>query len=120
MIVGADKDGTNGQNSGAAFIFSRRYELNNDTAATLWIKEGKLVAKDGGSYQYFGYEVDINRSGDKVVISSWKDGAIVSNSTAEKDGKSTQIGAAYVFARQVQNDTTSELPVWIEEAKLTA
>ncbi|KAL7454666.1 hypothetical protein ACHAWC_006289, partial [Mediolabrus comicus] len=37
MIVGADKDGTNGQNSGAAFIFSRRYELNNDTAATPWI-----------------------------------------------------------------------------------
>ena len=119
MIVGADKDGTNGQNSGAAFIFSRRYELNNDTA-TPWIKEGKLVAKDGGPYRYFGYEVDIDRSGDKVVISSFKDGAIVSNSTAEKDGKSTQIGAAYVFARKVQNDTTSELPVWIEEAKLAA
>jgi hypothetical protein len=117
MIVGADKDGTNGRNSGAAFIFSRRQEVNSDIA-TPWIKEGKLVAKDGGPYQYFGYEVDINRSGDKVVISSWKDGAIVSNSTAEKDGKSTQIGAAYVFSRRAQDDTTDL--VWFEDAKLVA
>ena len=55
------------------------------------------------------------------MISSWKDGAIVSNSTAEKDGKTTQIGAAYVFSRRAQNATnvTSDL-VWFEDAKLVA
>mmetsp|Transcript_21731 Transcript_21731/g.47384 ORF Transcript_21731/g.47384 Transcript_21731/m.47384 type:complete len:770 (+) Transcript_21731:127-2436(+) len=111
LVVGADKDGINGHFSGAAYIFSRQQGANG---TTVWAQEAKIAPDDGGVYQYFGFDVDVDSSGTTVVVPSWKDGKVVVPATEEKSGKTEQIGSVYVFTRSSDGST------WDQKAKLAA
>jgi hypothetical protein len=91
IIVGADRDDDNGQDSGSAYVFAQ------DGAA--WVEEAKLLAKDGKKGDRFGASVAVG--GNIAVV-----GAPHSDTT---DASS---GAAYVFRYNGLG--------WTEEAKLIA
>ena len=112
LVVGADKDGPNGLFSGSAYIYRREINLRNEQA--LWIEEAKIYPDDGGESQYFGHDVDIDKSGSTVVVSSWKDGEVTNPATEEKDAKTEQMGSVYIFNRD------GSFGQWTQQAKITA
>ena len=101
VVVGAQTDDDEGDNSGSAFVFTR------DTAGDLasgWTQVAKLTAGDGAASDYFGYSVSID--GDTMVVGAYFD-----------DDKATNSGSAYVFTRDTAGDLASG---WTQVAKLTA
>lgn len=50
-LIGAYRDGDNGEYSGSAYVFTR--------TNTTWIQEQKLIASDGESFDFFGSSVSI-------------------------------------------------------------
>lgn len=90
-IVGAYKDGDNGNAAGAAYIFKQD--------GTRWIQEAKLLADDAAPHDYFGYSVSISE--DCAVA-----GAFNHNGNGKGSGK------VYVFRRGPSG--------WNQEAELTA
>ena len=96
-VIGAYGDDQNGDDAGAAYIFTW------DASAGLWVQASKLTASDGAAYDNFGIAVAVDDDANTVVIGApGDDGA----------GASTDSGAAYVF--------TSSGGVWSQAAKLTA
>lgn len=77
---------------GAAYIFTR--------SGIAWSQQARLVASDGGPFDYFGGSVAL--SGDSVVLGA--DNQTVNNNAAQ--------GAAYTFERAGL--------VWSQRAKLTS
>lgn len=59
IVVGADYDNSN---RGAAYVFER-----NHGGAANWGEVRKLVASDGASADFFGYDVKVR--GDRIVVS---------------------------------------------------
>jgi cysteine-rich repeat protein len=57
LIVGAPYDDDKGSNSGSSYVYRR--------TAGVWTESVKLVAPDGSSYDYFGYDVAV--SGDTLI-----------------------------------------------------
>ena len=101
VVVGAQTDDDEGDNSGSAFVFTR------DTAGDLasgWTQVAKLTAGDGAASDYFGYSVSID--GDTMVVGAYFD-----------DDKATNSGSAYVYTRDTAGDLASG---WTQVAKLTA
>ena len=90
-VIGADLDDNKGNNSGAAYVFTR--------SGSTWSQQAKLTADDGAADDIFGIRVAL--SGDTAVIGAARD-----------DDKGDNSGAAYVFIR---SGTT-----WSQQAKLTA
>ena len=91
-IVGADGNDGNGNNAGAAYIFSR----NNG----VWTQQQRLHASDAGDSDGFGAGVCIE--GDTAVVA-----AFAANTSSAPDS-----GAAYVFTRSGN--------VWIQQQKIFA
>ncbi len=79
IVVGANYDDDNGDNSGSAYVFTR-----NQGGADSWGQVNKLTASDGEAQDVFGWSVSI--SGDTIVVGA-RDG----------DGEGTNSGAAYVY-----------------------
>jgi len=75
IVVGANKDNANGQNSGSAYVFT-------GSGAT-WTQQAKLTASDGAPSYLFGRSVSI--LGDTIVVGA--------------NGASGGSGSAYVFTR---------------------
>ena len=92
-IVGARREDTNGDNAGAAYIFTR--------SGTSWSQQQKIQASNAGQYDEFGQSVSISGDGNRVVV-----GAIY------EDTDATNSGGAYVFSR---SGTT-----WSQEALIKA
>jgi len=90
-VIGADLDDEKGDNSGAAYVFTR--------SGSTWSQQAKLTADDGAAGDLFGIRVAL--SGVTAVIGAARD-----------DDKGDNSGAAYVFIR---SGTT-----WSQQAKLTA
>ncbi len=90
-VIGADLDDEKGDNSGAAYVFTR--------SGTTWSQQAKLTANDGAAGDLFGIRVAL--SAVTAVIGAARD-----------DDKGDNSGAAYVFIR---SGTT-----WSQQAKLTA
>ena len=90
-VIGADLDDEKGDNSGAAYVFTR--------SGSTWGQQAKLTADDGAAGDLFGIRVAL--SGVTAVIGAARD-----------DDKGDNSGAAYVFIR---SGTT-----WSQRAKLTA
>ncbi len=88
-IVGSERDGDNGSNSGSAHIFKRD--------GMTWSQEAKLLPDDGAAFDFFGESVSI--SGDYVVVGA-----------RFVDDNGSNSGSVYVFKR---SGTT-----WSQEAKL--
>ena len=91
-IVGADGNDGNGNNAGAAYIFTR----NNG----VWTQQQRLHASDAAESDGFGAGVCLD--GDVAVV-----GALIGNNLSGIDS-----GAAYVFTRSEN--------VWIQQQKLVA
>ena len=77
-VVGAHQDDANGQDSGAAYIYTR--------SAGVWSQAAKLTASDGEAYDNFGISVAVD--GDTVVIGASGD-----------DDNGADSGSAYVFVK---------------------
>ena len=92
-VIGADRNGDNGTNSGSAYVFVR-------DGTGIWREQQKLNASDGAEGDQFGFSASV--SGDTVVI-----GAVSDNDS----GSST--GSAYAFVRDGAG-------VWREQQKLIA
>ena len=80
-VVGAPQDDDNGDNSGAAYVFTR------DPLSGEWSQPIKLTASDGDTSDEFGHSVAVH--GDTIVV-----GAYQHDLDSESDA-----GAAYVFTR---------------------
>jgi len=78
IVVGAQLDDDNGNNSGSAYIFER-----NQGGADNWGQVKKILASDGAADDDFGHEVAI--SGGTVVVGA--------------DGDDAAAGSAYIFER---------------------
>ena len=91
ILVGARRDDDNGDESGAAYLFTR-YESD-------WIQQAKLTAADGEAGAEFGRSVAL--SDDTAIIGAARD-----------DEKGEDSGSVYVFTRSGTN--------WSQLAKLTA
>lgn len=91
ILVGARRDDDNGDESGAAYLFTR-YGFD-------WIQQAKLTAADGEAGAEFGRSVAL--SDDTVIIGAARD-----------DEKGEDSGSVYVFTRSGTN--------WSQLAKLTA
>ncbi|WP_108812117.1 FG-GAP repeat protein [Sphingorhabdus sp. Alg231-15] len=90
-VAGAIGHDQNGDNSGAAYVFTR--------SGTTWSQQMKLTAADGAEGDAFGQSIAL--SGDTLVIGAPHD-----------DDKGNGSGSVYVFTR---SGTT-----WNRQAKLTA
>lgn len=108
-VVGAFRDGEEGDGSGSAFVFRRDDNgTPSDPSDDLWVEESKLTASDGSPGDEFGQSVSI--SGGRIIV-----GAHFS------DRAGSDSGSAYIFRRSDNgtppnpNDDT-----WIEEAILNA
>jgi hypothetical protein len=97
IVVGADGDDDNGDDSGAAYVFGR-----NQGGADRWGEVAKLTASDGVAHDYFGRAAAI--SGDTVVVGAPFD-----------DDNGDDSGAAYVYRRN-----QGGLDQWGQVAKLLA
>ncbi|MBF0452859.1 MAG: carboxypeptidase regulatory-like domain-containing protein [Candidatus Magnetomorum sp.] len=75
-IIGAYRDDDKGDSSGTAIIF--KYDKNT------WVKQTRLVANDGKSNDYFGYDVAI--SGEYAAIGSYR-----------SDAKGMNVGSVYIY-----------------------
>jgi hypothetical protein len=91
ILVGARRDDDNGDESGAAYLFTR---YGSD-----WIQQAKLTAADGEAGAEFGRSVAL--SDDTAIIGAARD-----------DEKGEDSGSVYVFTRSGTN--------WSQLAKLTA
>ncbi len=92
VVVGAYRDDYFGLGSGAAYIYSLQ--------GSMWVEESKLLASDGGSFDYYGYSVSMADDGSRVVVGAYQADANVSD-----------CGAAYIYANTSGN--------WVEETKVT-
>ncbi len=92
-LIGATKvDGSNLEEVGAAYVFTRTDEG--------WSQQAKLAPDDGDSQDYFGTTVAVANGGSTALIGASRD-----------DGPETdEVGAAYVFVRDGAN--------WSQQAKL--
>ena len=90
-VIGADLNDEKGDNSGAAYVFTR--------SGSTWSQQAKLTADDGAAGDLFGIRVAL--SGVTAVIGAARD-----------DDKGDNAGAAYVFIRSGTR--------WSQRAKLTA
>ncbi|MCA9921464.1 MAG: hypothetical protein KC421_03780, partial [Anaerolineales bacterium] len=91
-VIGAYFDDDKGGKSGSAYVFIRN--------GTVWSQQAKLVASDGGAFDWFGESVAIFNDTILVGAANYDDFGLAN------------IGAVYVFAR---NGT-----IWNEQAILTA
>ena len=91
ILVGARRDDDNGDESGAAYLFTRH--------GSDWIQQAKLTAADGEAGAEFGRSVAL--SDDTAIIGAARD-----------NEKGQDSGALYVFTRSGAN--------WSQLAKLTA
>ena len=98
IVVGDTHDITNGEDSGAVYVFRR--------SGQTWSLDQKLVASDGGSHDYFGDEVAIENN--TIVVGAYS--ADLRNSNGDVILENS--GAVYVF-NQENGD-------WVENAKLVA
>lgn len=80
-VVGAPYADISAGNEGAAYVFYR-----NKGGTNKWGQVAKLTASDGAASDYFGVSVAV--SGDYIVVGA-----------SGRDGRGTDIGAAYVFYR---------------------
>ena len=90
-LIGARRDDDNGDESGAAYVFTR--------SGNSWSQHAKLTAADGAAGAEFGYSVAL--SGDTAVIGAARD-----------DDNGDDSGSAYVF--------TCSGTEWSQQTKLTA
>ena len=90
-VIGADLADEKGNNSGAAYVFTR--------TGTSWNQQAKLTANDGAPDDLFGIRVAL--SGDTAVIGAARD-----------DDNGDNSGSAYVFIRSGAT--------WRQQAKLVA
>ena len=90
-IIGASRDGDNGDKAGSAYIFKK---INGS-----WIEQSKLLASDGSANDHFGFSVGI--SGDFAIVGAYGD-----------DDSGDASGSAYIFF--------NNLGSWEEQAKLTS
>lgn len=90
-LVGASQEDSRGNGAGAAYVFTRR--------GTVWTQDAKLTARDGSSFDAFGYAVAIDA--DTAVIGARED-----------DVAGDDTGSAYVYERRGG--------AWVERAKLVA
>jgi len=88
-VIGAHSSGTPTLSSGAAYVFTR--------SNGVWTQEAKLIADDGDSGDYFGFDVDVY--GDTALIGAVSD-----------DDNGADSGSAYVFTRSNGD--------WTQQAKL--
>ncbi len=91
IVVGAPKDGDNGNDSGSAYVFEKN--------GSEWVEVAKLLANDGAELDAFGHSVSI--SGDTVVVGAKGD-----------DDNGSRSGSAYVFQKSGS--------YWALKAKLLA
>ncbi|MBL9024253.1 MAG: FG-GAP repeat protein [Myxococcales bacterium] len=92
-LVGAHSDDVGANtNQGSAYVFFR--------AGAVWAQQAKLTATDAASYDEFGQSVTL--SGDTALVGASHD--------------DVNQGSAYVFVRA----TVLGVPVWTQQAKLTA
>ncbi|MDZ4064446.1 MAG: FG-GAP repeat protein, partial [Coriobacteriia bacterium] len=92
-VVGAYRDDDKGTDAGAAYVFTR----NGDGT---WTQKAKLLASDGGAFDYFGCSVAV--SGDIAAVGASND-----------DDKGTNAGAAYAFLQDANG-------TWTQQTKLLA
>ena len=92
-VIGADRNGDNGTNSGSAYVFVR-------DGTGVWREQQKLNASDAAEGDQFGFSASV--SGDTAVIGAVQD-----------DDSGSGSGSAYVFVR----DGTG---AWREQQKLNA
>ena len=90
-VVGAQGDGENGDESGAAYVFTR-----SDAG---WSQEAKLTANDAEAGDQFGGSIAL--FGQTILVGARRD-----------DDNGDESGAAYLFTRNESD--------WIQQAKLTA
>jgi chitodextrinase len=80
-LVGADRNGDNGEESGSAYVF--RWNGSN------WVQEQKLLPSDGAAYDYFGESVSI--SGNVALVGA-----------DSNDDNGDDSGSAYVYTFEAQ------------------
>lgn len=90
-LIGAYKEGDNGNDAGAAYLYT--------LSGGIWSEEAKLLASDGAFSDEFGYSVAL--SGDTAVVGAHSN-----------DDNGLNAGAVYVFVHTGN--------VWSEQAKLVA
>lgn len=83
-----------GSNTGAVYIFTKN--------SNVWIQEAILIASDRKGADYFGWEVEMSLTGDRVIIGAYK----------ADPGGAADAGRAYIFS--------SSNGIWTEEAQLLA
>lgn len=93
IAVSAERDDTADVDAGAVYIFNR-----DDTGA--WNKAQLLSASDGGAYDSFGYDIDLE--GDNLVVGAYSD-----------DENGDAVGSAYLFKRDVNG-------IWSQFIKMAA
>lgn len=93
VVVGANGDDDNGEDSGSAYVLAKDDSGN-------WVLEAKLLASDGAAFDFFGTSVAV--SGDTVLVGAYWD-----------DDNGFESGSAYVFVRDGVGN-------WSEQAKLLA
>ncbi|MCP4106397.1 MAG: hypothetical protein GY749_12835 [Desulfobacteraceae bacterium] len=91
VIVGADGDGDNGAESGAAYIYKRD--------GSSWSQQAKITASDAESNDHFG--ISVSMSGDYAIVGAYQD-----------DDNGVDSGSAYIFKR--------DGATWSQQAKITA
>jgi phage gpG-like protein len=84
-IIGAQYEDTNGNNAGAAYIFTR--------AGSTWSQQAKIQSSDISADDYFGWDVAMNSDTTYAIV-----GAPYENTG----------GAAYVFTRSVSTWTQQQ------------
>ncbi len=91
VVIGADRKNSNGQNSGAVYVFSR--------SGTTWSEEQRIVPADNQAGDAFGSSVGFDSGGTRLVASADNDNQGAFNA-----------GSAYIFTRSGT--------LWSQEAKL--
>ncbi len=91
VLIGANRDDDNGNDAGAAYIYTR--------SGTTWTQQAKLLASDGAADDWLGVYASL--SGDTALIGA-----------GNHDDLGLNSGAAYVFTR---TGTT-----WTQQQKLLA
>ena len=79
--------------TGAAYIFTR--------SGTSWSQQAKLTDSGGGTYDYFGFSVDISKDGDTAIVGAHNE-----------DTTATNAGSVFIFTRSGSS--------WSEQAQLQA
>ncbi len=81
-VVGAYRDDSSGDDSGAAYVFTR------NPVTGLWGGEVKLTASGGAAYDNFGISVAVDGTTNTVVVGA-----------SGEDAVATDSGSAYVFVK---------------------